>query len=61
MKVETREEEQGDIEPERTRTPEPAHLNAKMLRIDKRLLTEGKGINMRVALPTKHASMQVLR
>lgn len=57
--VETREEEQGAIGPERARTPEPAHLNAKTLRRDKKLLMEGKGINMRVAPPIRHANMQV--
>lgn len=59
MRVETKEEEQEAIGPERAQTPEPARLNAKMLRRDKRLLMEGKEINMRVA--TSLANMQVQR
>lgn len=59
VRVETREEGRGAIGPERARTPEPARLNAKTLRRDKRLLTEGKGINTRVAAPTRHANTQV--
>lgn len=51
--------EQGVVGPERARTPETAHLNAKMLKRDKRLLMEGKGINMRVAAPTRHGYNQV--
>lgn len=47
------------IGPGRVQIPEPARLNAKTLKTDKRLPMEGKGLDMRVALPTRHASMQV--
>lgn len=61
MTVETRGEDQGPIGLERAQIPEPAPLNAKMLRRDKRLLMEGKEINKRVAQPTGHANTQVLQ
>lgn len=59
MRAETREEERGAIGLERARIPELAHLNAKMFRRDKRLLMEGKEVNKRAALPTRHANTQV--
>lgn len=59
VRVETGEEERGLIGPERDQTLEPARLNAKKLRRDKRLPMEGKGTNTRVAALTKHANIQV--
>lgn len=59
MRFETREEERGVIGPGRARTPETAHLTAKMLKRDKRALMGGKGLNTREASPTSRGNTQV--
>lgn len=56
--VETRKEAVGFIVLERVQIPGPARPNARTLRRGKRF-TEEKEVNMRVALLSRHASMQV--